>query len=683
MTDRLDALRADLARHAGPARTRPLLELAQALADQYWRVGPGTPPAGPYLDEAIPLLQEAHGYLEQGELLRGQTACMLGWLHAVRHGTHGGPDRDREAAIPLLEEALSFPHLPTMLQGMARLFLAQMLLSRATRTMQSGEFVMHAAFSGVPAEEMANIDCALGHLRQVRDSPATTGELATATEAMLGMAETLQMLFSSMGGGPARMDLGRMMQAMQKMQDMQQRMSTQPQGTGFGVRPNIFSFDGQKLAMTPPLKRLVAVVDGPTPPAPPTPPRRQRHPEQAPTASADTLRRALLDQLPDALLPLLDDAAPTPDVAWVDELAAIAGPLVELPDATAHDQLLFALVLYLRDAVDTGGGWDDSSGSTAVADRLLSAADGLTREPADAMVLADRLATRLNVRNQFAQRFGAVVDALRTIHAGGLVFAAADRMILLSAETGRFEDVAAGLPDRILVAGDGPAPDGPMVSWVGSAQQVVELSRRARRAPTEAAVFVANPRGHRHEATMDALRLRRTFFSRSIGLGQLAENSDGPGTADEVRAHLDASLLHLGCEISPDGGLELAGSSVLDAHQIGAGAAATTGGVAVLPPTTTGAAALANALLAARFVAVIGFRAPVQDRLATLIYIVLYAYLVDERRDPASAVRAVHEWMADPNRKPPIPLPPGYDELAEAPELADREYSSLLIHYGV
>lgn len=684
MTDRLDALRADLARHEGPARTRPLLELAQALTDQYWRIGPGTPPGGPGLDEAIRHLQEAHGYLEQGELLRGQTACMLGWLCATRHTGHGSPETDREAAVPLLEEALSTPHLPAMLQGLARLNLAQMLLSRATRTMQSGEFLMQATFSGVPASEKANVDRAIEHLRQLRDGPVTIAEMTTAAEAMLGLAETLQMLFSSMGGGPGGMDLGRMMQAMQKMQDMQQRMSAQPQGTGFGFRPNFFTFDGEKLAMTPPLRRPVAVVHGTTPSAPPRPPRR---PVQAPAASPDTLRRTLLDRLPGpdptALLPLLDDAAPAPDAEWVDGLAAIAGPLVEAPGATAYDHLLFALVLHLRDVVDAGGGWDDSSESTAAADTLLAAADGLMAEPAATVVLADRLATRLDVRTRFAEHFGAVVDALRTVGAGGLAFATANRMILLPTATGRFEDVAARLPDRLLVVGDGPVPARSTVSWVWSAQQVVELARRARRAPTEAAVFVANPRGDRPNATMDVLRLRRTFFARSTGLGQLAENPDGTGNADEVRAHLDASLLHLGCGITPDGGLELADSTVLDAARIAACNPAAAGGVAVLPPTANGSTALANALLTTRFVSVIGFRAPVADRVATLVYIVLYAQLVDEGRDPASAVRAVREWMADPQREPPIHLPPGYDDLAAAPELADPQHWSALVHYGV
>ena len=43
MTDPLDAIRAKLAGQRGAARTRLLLELAQALADRYWRAGPGQP----------------------------------------------------------------------------------------------------------------------------------------------------------------------------------------------------------------------------------------------------------------------------------------------------------------------------------------------------------------------------------------------------------------------------------------------------------------------------------------------------------------------------------------------------------------------------------------------------------------------------------------------------------------
>ena len=84
-------------------------------------------------------------------------------------------------------------------------------------------------------------------------------------------------------------------------------------------------------------------------------------------------------------------------------------------------------------------------------------------------------------------------------------------------------------------------------------------------------MFVANPRGDRRQASTDALLLRRSFYPRSTGLGGIVENVDGDGTPEEDLNRLDASMLHLGCGVTADGGLELAGPAVLERAQIAAG----------------------------------------------------------------------------------------------------------------
>ena len=320
---------------------------------------------------------------------------------------------------------------------------------------------------------------------------------------------------------------------------------------------------------------------------------------------------------------------------------------------------------------------------------LLAAAGAVVVERADVVATAFRLATLLDarqpahdVRARFAEGFADVTTALRAVGAGGLLYAAGP-MLLLDAGTGRFAPSGPDLPSRVLVAGDGRVPEGSVSSFVRSGAQVIALAGRTRRPIAEAAVFVANPRGDRQQATMDALLLRRSFYPRSTGLGETVENVDGAGTPDEVRARLDASLLNLGCGITADGGLELAGAGVLDATVIAEEPPATSGGLAVLPPTPAGGEALTEALLASRFADVIRFRDAVPDDVASIVSLVLHAELVDARCAPATAVARVRSWLADPHRSVPGHLPPWLETRAGDPDLADPAYRDALVHHGV
>ena len=180
---------------------------------------------------------------------------------------------------------------------------------------------------------------------------------------------------------------------------------------------------------------------------------------------------------------------------------------------------------------------------------------------------------------------------------------------------------------------------------------------------------------------MDALLLRRTFYPKSTGLGDTGENTSGAGTPAEVRARLGASLLHLGCGITAEGGLELADSAVLGSSAIGAGPPAAAGGLAVLPPAG-GADALTDALLASPCAGVVRFHGAVPDDVVSIVYLLLHARLTDAGEEPAVAVASVHRWLADPDRSAPEYLPSWLEARARDPELADPAYREALVHRG-
>lgn len=701
--DGLDALRATVEQCTGTARTQPLTRLGQALASRYWQVGPGSPAAQPYLDEAIQVLGEAYGHLESGQLLRGMQAGLLGWLLGTRHVAHGSPVADREQGIVLLDEALGFPRLPPMLQLLCRLVLGQLLLSRVTAGMQSGDFALQALRSGLSGEEKASADRAVACLREVVDAPAASAEIMSLARTMLGLAETLQTLAGGLGGGPAGLDLGRMMQALAGLQNLQRQSAASPPGAGFGRVPNPFDFVADDLAALDPLARPVTIMDGAVPaeatvPRDGEPAARLDGLSSPPRVPAGTFRAALLGMLPGpdfaAVHELLDDGAAELGAQTVDELVALASSLVDAPDAVGTDHLLLAVGMYLRSVVDAGGGWggdsEDVDDVRAARESLLAAADAVAGEPAEAVTVAFRLATLLDakqpaggVRAQLAERFAGVTEALRAVGADGLLYLADGQMLLLSAETGSLAPAGASVPTRILVAGHGRTPDGPIVSHVRSGAQVIDLARRIRRPLTEAAVFVANPRGDRQQASMDALLLRRTFYPRSTGLGETVENVDGDGTPDEVGTRLDASMLHLGCGVTADGSLELAGPAVLGPAEIAAGSPVALGGLAVLPPAATGTTALTEALLASRFTGVVRFRDTLPDEVASLVYLVLHSQLIDAGSDPASAVAAVRSWLADPHRTAPDYLPTWLAATASDPHLAESDYRDALVYHGL
>lgn len=695
MDDDLDALRARVARHSGVARGRPLLDLAVALQKRYWEVGVGSPGALRFADEAIAALDEAIGYFEEGAFIRGQVAAQLGAFLATRHVGHQSPESDRERGISWLEEALTFPQLPPMQQTLTRLQLGQLLVQRS---LHSGNIVMRLSRNDLTGSEGADARRAVALLQQVVDEPGQSGPMAEQAQILLDLAKAAQGLTDGAGGGLGLMtDLSRVTRLFTALRDLQRREAARPRGTGFGHVPSPFDFQADALATSPPLTRPVMVAAAPMATATPLPaaPIAAR-----PRIPAATLRAAFHARLPVSTAIAVFDGRERPPVAeTVDELVAIAGTLVGAPGATAADQLLFAIALYLRGLLDDGGGWgeaavDDAwSDVQAAEDNLLAAKEALVGESAETVAVAIRLARALDahrpgrtVHGRLDDGFKRATEALRTVGAGGLLFATSGDPLMLSADTGRTAAVGlAELPERLVVsavASFPPVPLVPFVSFVRSGRQLVELARRGRRELGAAAVFVAGPRGDREFAEADAMRLRRAFFPRAVGLGRPGGHFESVGTSDELRARLDASLLHLGCGVTPDGGLELAEGTVLTPSEIAAGPPAATGGLAVLPPAAEGTQELAEALLATRFTGVIGFRAPVPDHMAALLYFLLYSYLIGRSNDAVTAVAAVHRWLADPRRTPPEGMPARLYDAAKA-DLDDGAFRDALIHHGL
>ncbi|MEU4222385.1 hypothetical protein [Actinoplanes sp. NPDC026623] len=674
MSDRIRALRDQVALHTGAARARPLVELGQALLDRYWRAGPGSPAGGPDLDEAITVLGEAYDLLGTDSPLYGQLAGQLGWLHGIRHTAHGGPAGDRETGIRLLEVALSRPQQPAMMLGVARFVLGQLLLARQAPAMGAPGLAVRI-MNGGPADGAADLDRAVVLFREIIDGPRISAELTETAATMLVVAEAMQAMFGGAGG---RMDLGKLAAAMTAIQDFQAR--TRTPGAGLGVMPG--AVDVSLIPDAGPAGRPVAVVDGPVP-APASLPRQRRAAERP---TGDAVLRAALDALltepvPTALRALLD--ADPADPALVDDLVAIGSVLAESAAARPADHLAFAAGLYLRGA-------SDAADRGRAAESLGRATENASAESPEFLAAALRLATLLDRSDPalravpaLGERFAAVAEAMRKAGADALVLTTAEETLVLSPE-GRLglRDAAAPLPPRVLMVGAGDLEDDCVVSYLRSGAQAVELARRGRR-PAGEAVFVANPRRDRDAATMDAIALRRAFYPRSTGFGLTVDGVDGRGTPDEVAAHLDAPVLHLGCGITADGALELADLAELPIERVAAPAGGEAGGVVVLPPDPTGTPALIDALLARGAVDVIAFREPVPDRVASLVYFLLHAGLVDGCLDPAAAVDAVRRWMRDPARELPDLLPAAHRASARDTDLADPRFWRPLVCHGV
>lgn len=366
---------------AGPARIQRLTMLAQALADRYWRAGPGQPAALEDLNGAIAAIGEAFGHLEATDPLRGQVAAMYGTLLGARHTAHSSGISDREKAIEVLHIALRATNVPPMPSLMVRLVLGQMHLSRAVARLQGKGFTAATLMSG-ELGDTADIDQAVLHIRSVVAAGTVSHEMSEVAQGMLTMAEALQDLLAGLRGGLAGLDMTKMANAMAAMQKLMNEHKDRRAGGGFGAQaglPRLSFFDADKLATTAPIDRPVTVVHGQMPdlprfryeagPDPQTLRPSAAHPFVAAKAPASSdlaqARRSLHDQVRAALpggdgeppiwlaaAQLLHPDSPIPASGVVDELVALSTMAVEGPPgepATAGlDWFLHAVALRLR-----------------------------------------------------------------------------------------------------------------------------------------------------------------------------------------------------------------------------------------------------------------------------------------------------------------------------------------------
>jgi hypothetical protein len=410
-------LRAELADLKGPARLSPLARLAQELAQQYWRAGPGRPEGLPDLDGAIAAGEECLEHLQPGDSLRGQFAAQLGPLLGARYGLHTEDERDREAGLRVLAEALDSAHLARVHRELCRVQLGQLSLSQVTKLFRSPGAAMQLVTGGVAADVKADVDRGVSCFRQVLAEGPSSDDVRRGAETMLAVAEILQTMVSGTG-----IDLQAMMGAMAKMQELQGRLG-ELRGAGQGRQgmDSFFSFaDMRSLMETAPIDRPVAVVEQAGPAEPPAPVKQP--PAPAPV-DACGLRNSLSERLVDGdperplwarAAELLRPDAPALAIDVVDDLVALATMVVEA-DGAAADRFVLAVTLKLRDRLDDDG---DRADATAGAESLLAAVRALAAGNPDATAMLLSLGAFLDPRRPFggpladvAGKFADRVDA--------------------------------------------------------------------------------------------------------------------------------------------------------------------------------------------------------------------------------------------------------------------------------
>ncbi|GAA0476023.1 hypothetical protein Ade02nite_42320 [Paractinoplanes deccanensis] len=411
MDGNIARLRDELSRLDGPARVPKLVELGQALNQRYWRAGPGQPAALGELSAAIEAWDEAYGLLDPGDPARGQVAAQLGWYLSMRYGAHGSGPKDRDTAIFVLREALTFTSVPAPQVTIARLSLGQLHLSRATEAM-SPAGARGGFLHGLPQGVDGDADEAVRLFREVLDGPPLSADVTAMARTLLTLAESIQPLLS---GDLSRLDLGKMMEMMSVLQRLQR-----------DGMPSTTWVTGDSLNYP------VTVMDPEVHQPPTVPPRRP-----APTAFAapsSSARRAARDRLsslvacPDqpvweqarALLLAGPSAVPPADL---DAFAGAAANAADEDEGTAVerglDRLLAAIGMSLRGRRD-GSGWADEedvpAAYVAAAHQLAAATRHVPPDHPAAVVIIEATGSVLDDRRPLA---GPVTDIAQDISSYG------------------------------------------------------------------------------------------------------------------------------------------------------------------------------------------------------------------------------------------------------------------------
>jgi CHAT domain-containing protein len=391
-------LQDQLSRLHGPVRVQVLMRLGQEFADRYWRTGPGTPAALGQLSAAIEATQEAYHLMAADDPFRPQAGALLGyWLHA-RYGAHGSPEADRNTAMAVLSEALEYPELPPVLVTIARIALGQLHLSRAIEAMTPA--ALRGGFlGGTSTDSLIDAEQASRYFREILDGPPISPEINTIAQTMLDLTEAMQLLLS---GDLARFDVGKLMQAMAALQQVQQN------GLSFGIPsmglPTPIPL-GLDLAAVKPIDRPGVNLQGDAGQPPAIPPRRPAAASPTPI-DPDSPRRAARNRLAalvgDPEKPVWEQArlllAAEPERAAAGDLDAYVGAAANAVDAepgsdpveAGLDRLLSAVGLCLRERRD-GSGWAEDlngAGYRTAAELLLAAGNRIPAgHPAAAVVV--------------------------------------------------------------------------------------------------------------------------------------------------------------------------------------------------------------------------------------------------------------------------------------------------------
>lgn len=239
-----------------------------------------------------------------------------------------------------------------------------------------------------------------------------------------------------------------------------------------------------------------------------------------------------------------------------------------------------------------------------------------------------------------------------------------------------------------------------VLSYAGSARQLVELARRPRRASGERPVVIANPTGDLLSARVETRFLAGLYPSaRLFGLVDDDLPVLGPGTRDEVLGELTtASLLHFGCHAegraTPAASLlKLAGGQMLTVDRLlrrghrGGGATGATVVLAACQSDLTEdvhdeALTLSNAFVAVGATSVIGTRWAVADLASSALMCQFHLVLRETGARPLDALRAAQLWMLDPDRSLPEGLPASVVEHLAGIDLTAPALWAGFVHCG-
>jgi hypothetical protein len=388
----LASRRAAVRRAVGPARAKPLIELAQELTRCYVNAGPGRPDAQPFLDEAAGVTEEAYGLFGAGDVMRPQVQAMRGWIRGTRHIAHGSPADDRTAGIADLEEGLRSPHLPPAQQTIYRITLGQLYLAEVTNLLRSPEMTSMLLNGGLPDRAINDVDRAIACFQQLLEAPALGQEVYDMARIQMRVAEAMREMVRAVDDPSPVERMNKIMNASAALQEIHREQSERAK-LGPDAPSRSFYF-AETIVDRHPLDRptMLVEVDDSTPPVDRAAPAPVSEPADVPELKRRLRRRtAAGGDLMEALEALLAPAA-EPPAPLIDEMIALATTIVDSGEANHTDDLLLAAGLAVR---GTRAGGDDLDLQDA-AEALIRSASGRRFVPPDVARVMRRIAAMID-----------------------------------------------------------------------------------------------------------------------------------------------------------------------------------------------------------------------------------------------------------------------------------------------